>query len=77
MTRLLGNENEAGISGKLKRRIVDLSLPVDASLPGVQITPAKTLSTGRLERDDAFALFPLRHPHGCAVPFCRRWHNDR
>jgi kynurenine formamidase len=43
MTRLLGNENEAGISGKLKRRIVDLSLPVDATLPGVQITSAKTL----------------------------------
>ena len=31
MTRLLGDENEVGISGKLKRRIVDLSLPVDAS----------------------------------------------
>jgi arylformamidase len=44
MTRLSRRQNEADNSGKLKRRVVDLSLPVDEKMPGVQIAQAKTLA---------------------------------
>jgi kynurenine formamidase len=44
MTRLRRQQSEADVSGRLNRRIVDLSLLVDVNMPGVQIAQAKTLA---------------------------------
>ncbi len=45
MTRLLGRKGDVGVNGRAKCRIIDLSLPIDGNMPGVNTSAAKSLAT--------------------------------